>query len=295
MIEGSNPSSPANNNEKKERLVYTLVVKDEIETIEDNILFHLKNGVDDVIVTDNGSTDGTLKVLKRLERLGLILLYEDPIFDQANIVNRMGALAREQLHATILIHSDADEFWMARGGLDLKKAFSTAGHQALLIPRINIVPHPDFVDQPFPQENMLIVLNPRPTEDLRRDCEKHSMFVLKAYPKVMFSVKDKLHYVSTGNHDLVDVKKYGTSPDLWIYHFPFKSRLEFKKEIIKHGRAMEIFEKNPDIGWHIRDWYEVYKRGDFRKLTEKLIPRQLVDDKKLNCLPFSYRKEIIDC
>ena len=216
----------------KERLVYTLVVKDEIETMEDNILFHLKQGVDDVIVTDNCSTDGILKVLTRLERLGLILLYEDPIFDQANIVNRMGALAREQLHATILIHSDADEFWMTRGGLDLKKAFSTAGHQALLIPRINIVPHPDFVDQPFPQENMLIVLNPRPTEDLRRDCEKHSMFVLKAYPKVMFSVKDKLHYVSTGNHDLVDVKKYGTSPDLWIYHFPFKSRLEFKKEII---------------------------------------------------------------
>jgi hypothetical protein len=39
------------------RLVMTLLVRDEIDIIRQNIEFHLRHGVDFVIGTDNGSTD----------------------------------------------------------------------------------------------------------------------------------------------------------------------------------------------------------------------------------------------
>ena len=40
-------------------------VRDEADIIELNLRYHHAQGVDEFIVTDNGSTDGTLEVLER--------------------------------------------------------------------------------------------------------------------------------------------------------------------------------------------------------------------------------------
>ena len=49
----------------KDRLILTLLVKNEADIILDNIFFHYAKGVDMIIITDNGSKDGTLGDTKR--------------------------------------------------------------------------------------------------------------------------------------------------------------------------------------------------------------------------------------
>ena len=60
------------------KLVMTLLVRDEADVIEQNLEHHLAQGVDAFIVTDNGSLDDTLPILRRYEQRGLLELIEEP-------------------------------------------------------------------------------------------------------------------------------------------------------------------------------------------------------------------------
>ena len=50
------------------KLVETLVVRDEADIVDAQIRHHLNLGVDFVIATDHGSTDGTTEILESYER-----------------------------------------------------------------------------------------------------------------------------------------------------------------------------------------------------------------------------------
>src|SRR5579863_7731452 len=104
-------------------LVLTLLVKNEADIIVDNIFYHYARGVDHIIVTDNGSVDGTLEILQALQEDGLIYLLREKLYNQDRIVNKMGKIAKDKYGATILIHADADEFWTPLKVPSLKKAF----------------------------------------------------------------------------------------------------------------------------------------------------------------------------
>ena len=105
------------------RVVMTLCVKDEEDILDAQLAFHLNAGVDFVIVTDTGSTDGTLDILERYRRAGLLELRHDDSrpFRQATVVDRHGARSR-RARRNWVFSSDADEFWWPRGS-DLKAVF----------------------------------------------------------------------------------------------------------------------------------------------------------------------------
>lgn len=100
------------------KLIMTLLVRDEIDVIKKNIDFHLSQGVDYIIATDNGSVDGTLEALQEYELKGVLHLIQEPeqTYSQSLWVNRMGKIACEEFNADIVFHCDADEFWMSRSG-----------------------------------------------------------------------------------------------------------------------------------------------------------------------------------
>ena len=52
----------------------TLLLRDEEDIVRENLDFHLAQGVDRVIVTDNGSEDRTLEILRDYEARGVVRL-----------------------------------------------------------------------------------------------------------------------------------------------------------------------------------------------------------------------------
>jgi hypothetical protein len=96
----------------------TLLARNEADIVDAQVAFHLHAGVDFVVATDNGSDDGTTEVLERYERAGVLhLLREDADgIRQAEWVTRMARLAASDFGADWVLNSDADEFWLPRGG-----------------------------------------------------------------------------------------------------------------------------------------------------------------------------------
>jgi GT2 family glycosyltransferase len=61
------------------RIVLTLLVQDEIDVIDPNLEYHLAQGIEHIIVTDNGSQDGTREILARhAARGGVTVIHEPP-------------------------------------------------------------------------------------------------------------------------------------------------------------------------------------------------------------------------
>jgi glycosyltransferase involved in cell wall biosynthesis len=99
------------------RIVMTLLVRDEADVIGSLLPFHFANGVDFVIATDNGSTDGTTGILEAHERDGrLFLIREAGDLSQEEQVTRMARMAAADFSADWVINSDADEFWFPAEG-----------------------------------------------------------------------------------------------------------------------------------------------------------------------------------
>lgn len=276
----------------KETLVMTLLVKNEADIILDNILFHYSRGVDHIIVTDNGSTDDTVPILKRLQKDGYIELLEEEIYNQDKLVNKMGAIAKEKYGATILIHADADEFWNPTKNGNLKKTFFKTGQPAVLVDRKDVLPTPECKSDEFPQKSQNIVTKHIVSNNIEKDSKKTSLFLFRLPPKVMFSVKDKLKKVGLGNHNLSEGNDPIVTKDIIIFHFPFKSVHRFEEKVIMAGYVIKSVKTTPETFWHWKRWYKEYENGRLDKEIDILIP----DLKKISGVeyePFDYSQRVL--
>jgi Glycosyl transferase family 2 len=100
------------------KIALTLLVRDEIDIIDDFLRYHFGLGVDFVVATDHMSTDGTTAILEGYEREGRLHLIRESseVFRQAEWVTRMARLAATDFSADWVVNSDVDEFWWPRDG-----------------------------------------------------------------------------------------------------------------------------------------------------------------------------------
>jgi hypothetical protein len=125
------------------KLVMTLLVRDEADILEQNICFHLNNGVDFIVATDNNSVDGSRCILEKYRKMGC-LYYINEVgrnLEQDKWVSRMATIAIDNYKADYLIHCDADEFWVPNKS-NLKECI-LCNEDLMLVGIINYLPSID--------------------------------------------------------------------------------------------------------------------------------------------------------
>jgi len=237
------------------KLIMTLLIRDEIDIISSNIEFHLNNGVDFVIATDNRSVDGTTDILRDYERRGVLhYIYEaQDNYAQHRWVTRMARLAATQFGADWVINSDADEFWWPEHH-DLKQILhSMPPHRdAVGAERLNFPPWPIvggqfFADVMTVRERQSLSLLGQPL--LGKTCHR-------AFTDIE---------VEQGNHI---VRRHGrplaAAPgSITILHFPMRSYHQFANKIVNGGSAYKRNANLPsEVGKTWRYLYELWERGE---------------------------------
>jgi glycosyl transferase family 2 len=237
------------------KLVMTLLLRDERDIVRENLEFHLAQGVDRMIVTDNGSEDGTVEILREYEARGLVRLLLEPTDDysQGRWVTRMARLAADEA-ADWVINSDADEFWWPGSG-SLKSTFQGVGDEVgtMVAHRANFVPVPEDGNRFW--ERMTL-----------RERESLNPLGKPLPPKVAHRAHPEITVVQ-GNHrvegpDLGDRLEDGS---IEILHFPMRTYAQFENKIIKGGRAYARNRELPHrTGRTWRRLYELWEQGGLR-------------------------------
>jgi hypothetical protein len=216
------------------KFVMTVVVRDNADVVEANIRYHLAQGVDLVIATDNGSEDGTVEILERFARRGLVhLLHRPPDeFDHAGWVTHMARLAAVEHGADWVINNDADELWWPKEGT-LKDVFAGIPREFGLLgaPRVNFVVRPEDGRHCFGRMTLRDVRSyhrenkPIPPNTAHRGCAEIE--------------------VAFGSHQargpgLVPLPR-GTP--IHVFHYPVRSYAQFERKMRNAG---QILRGDPD-------------------------------------------------
>jgi glycosyltransferase involved in cell wall biosynthesis len=237
------------------KLVMTLLVRDEEDIVRENLDFHLAQGVDQVIVTDNGSEDATAEILREYESQGVLrLLFEtSDDYSQGRWVTRMARMAATE-GADWVINNDADEFWWPRAG-SLKTIFEQLDDRVgmLVAHRENFVPRPED-GRPF-WERMTL-----------RERESLNPLGKPLPPKLAHRADPEIE-VAQGNHK-VEGAELGERLDdgsIEILHFPMRTYEQFENKIVKGGRAYARNRELPQsTGRTWRRLYEAWEQGKLR-------------------------------
>jgi hypothetical protein len=234
---------------RRPRIVMTLLCRDEEDIIGYNIAYHLAQGVDFVIATDNASQDRTPLVLERFARQGKLHLIREPSLthDQAVWVTRMARMAARRFDADWVINNDADEFWLSRAGT-LRSALEAVARDAECL----AVPHFDMMPPRNPEakffEAMLIrradgqTVYGRPLQT--NVCHR-------AHPDIR--VADGNHYVTRRGRRLEERSDH----PLEFLHFPLRSAGQLERKIRQGSEALAA---NPRLGRGTGGhWQKVYR------------------------------------
>tara|TARA_R110002049_G_scaffold44333_3_gene129877 strand:- start:123881 stop:124759 length:879 start_codon:yes stop_codon:yes gene_type:complete len=272
------------------KLVMTMVVRDEEDIIADNLRFHFEGGVDEAIVLDNASDDGTRDILSDLAKQYPIRIMDEPgrDFSQGRWMTRLATIARDDLGADWIVPNDADEFWW-NGGASLKAAIARTGSACNLLRchRVNMIQGYDAaVDDKWWKRLTFRVATPDPVPSLTGQHDKprpSPHFYCALAGKVMVATKN-LKMIGEGNHSAVfHTEPVAEDSCVTIYHFPVRSPIQFMTKACNAGAAFAQNDELPKgIGWHTRRWYWLYENHGIEAAMADALPslNQLDEDVK---------------
>lgn len=224
------------------KLAMTLMVRDEVDIVGAMLDHHLRQGVDVIIVTDNGSVDGTYELLQGYAERGVVDLRSDPVHQkqQGVTVTRMAREAKTVHGADWVINADADEFWLpVQPGITLREAFENipVSIQAFDVPVHDMIGPAAIAGSGLQR---LAYRDLRSVDALQR-------VGLKAH-----ATHDAAHIgdaeveVVQGNH-FVSLENRGPVPagfEVEVLHFPWRSWEQYSRKVRNAGSA---YESSPDL------------------------------------------------
>lgn len=216
------------------KLVMTLLVRDEQDIIRANIDYHLAQGVDFIIATDNRSVDATAEILKEYEAKGCLkYLFEgSDDYNQHAWVTRMARMASTDYGADWVINNDADEFWWPLAG-DLKETFERMPSSVSIVraDRHNFVVVEES-EEPFWSRMVY------------REKESLNSLGKPLPPKVAHRGNANVK-VSQGNHDVEGTESHQVIDGLIeILHYPIRTYQQLVNKIAMGGAA---YQRNKEL------------------------------------------------
>jgi|GEM_PF-1568497 len=254
------------------RVAMTILVRDEVDIIEQNIRYHYAQGIEHFVVTDNGSVDGTRECIVELQKTLSIELIDEPshTIDQDLWVTRMAHRVAEHGKYDWVIHNDADEFWMpAHGSLpdSIQQALEAADQDGsdigvLACKRRNLLtPNAPATHHYLDNQHVAVRATPLQAGEDAWNAEACNSVARPVMDKVLTRVSG-LSEVGYGNH--AAEHELATSPcnTIEIRHYPVRSREQFERKVVNYGQSLEKNTRfDPGASMHLRYWYRCWQEG----------------------------------
>jgi Glycosyl transferase family 2 len=217
------------------RVVLTLVVRDEEDILSENLDYHVRAGVDLVVVTDHRSRDATPDILERYRRKGVARVFrEEARFNaQQHWQTAMARVAFTDHGADWVLLGDADEFWWPREG-SLKEALarvpieygSVRGLQRNFVPLRG-------KGATFAERMVVRLAASAPINDPATPFRPVAKVAVRAGPDVVVG--------KGGGHQVFGIR--GTALEAWhpveVLHFPLRSREQCARKYEKTWTGWE--------------------------------------------------------
>lgn len=213
------------------RLVQTLVVRDEADIVDAQIAYHLNAGVDFVLAADHESVDGTTEILQAYERDRVLRRIPVSGWNREDEWRtRMARLAAVEHDAAWVINTDADEFWMPRGGT-LKEVFAAVPAVAGIVWALSrhFVPRPEGFGS-FAERMTVRLSAPAALNDPTSPYRPHGKVAHRADGQVV---------VRHGAHGAWSAR-LEPLPDWFpvdVLHFPFRSFEQYERKCVRRAQA----------------------------------------------------------
>ena len=244
-----------------------LVARNEADIIRTNVLYHLSLGLDRLLVVDNGSSDGTDRVLRELGKDPRVRWTRDEgLFYHGQIATE---LAREAYRegADWVVPIDADEFWHAPGG-NFRGVLEESEAGALRARLLNFFQRREQKES-APDALLYMtrrirepVVTERGNRKLARELvESHKISKLEIELKKWVSRPTADIEIVFGNHKVEGVAGLKReSHEIVCLHAPIRSRarLDGKAEV---GERSEETGSDPNQGWHVKRWRRLRDEG----------------------------------
>lgn len=243
-----------------------MMVRNEADILRLNLLYHLACGIDQILIIDNGSTDGTAAILQEFAPTRRVHVFSRPgPFRQADTTTEF---AREAFlrGARWVVPIDADEFWHVPGGRLRDVLDDAAAAGALEVEVVNFVQRRE---QEVLDPRALLTMTRRVPEPLGNSGEAPELvesgrisFVECRYPPKYLSRASIALHIGQGNHSvaLTGGPILKTSAIVCL-HAPLRARAALAVGKVEQGRRVEEVSHYLRQAWHVRRWRRLADEG----------------------------------
>lgn len=241
------------------------MVRNGVDTLRACLLHHLSLGCERIHVVDNGSTDGTAAVLKRLAgRTPITWSRDTGAYQQHEVVTELVRQAARE-GADWVVPFDHDEFWVSERPLHAALAAATGGGVgAVEVPMVNFAQRRDGYES---GPRALLTMQYRAAETIEPiaaqalvEAEEISFLEYRYPPKLIFRASERVD-VQRGAHWSKSLEGPVIPADgIENLHAPLLTR-ETLRDKAEHGDRLVEAGFIDREGWHVRRWAQMAREG----------------------------------